>query len=63
MTQLDLKQFGESLPLGSKTKLAVKLNCDPAKITKAFNGLVRSRDFMAKLIREANEMIQEVHPA
>lgn len=63
MSSEDLKKLQDDLPTGARLKLAKKLDCDPAKITKALHGLVKSKDFMARLQAEANEIMNNERQA
>ena len=58
MSSEDLEKLKDDLPAGARLDLAKKLNCDPSKITKALHGLVKSKDFMARLQAEAIEIMR-----
>jgi len=57
MTTEQLKKLKAELPTGARRDLAIRLGCDPSKITKALDGFVKSSDFMARLQAEANRIL------
>lgn len=59
MSQNDLKSLEGKIPPGGKWELAIRLGCDPSKITKAFHGMVKSDEFLARLQAEAEKLIEE----
>jgi hypothetical protein len=60
MTSKELNKLKESLRVhsGAKYEIAVALGVDPSKITKALDGLVRSKDFMSRLQAKAQEILK-----
>lgn len=59
LSPIKLSVLVNGLPYGSKSILAKRLECDPAKITRALRGLVRSPFFLAKLRTEAKKLEAE----
>ncbi len=59
MTRKELKELSDALPIRGKTLLALDLDVDPSKITKAFYGQVKDEKFMARLQAKARKLIAE----
>lgn len=61
MSPAELKKLDEKLSAryGAKTELACQLGCDSSKITKFFRGMVKSKDFMARLQAHADKILSE----
>lgn len=57
MSTIELTNLESQLTRGDRKILASKLGVGPSKITLAFDGFVKSPDFMAKLKREAIRLI------
>ena len=57
MSASQLQHIKDQLKPGDRYKLAMALGVNPAKITWALDGLVKSKDFMDKLQREAIRLI------
>ena len=55
----DLKELIDSLPRGGKLELAILLNVDQAKITKAKHGLVRDQDFNDRIREACNKILSK----
>lgn len=56
-TNIDLAKLLDSLPRGSKRKLAVIMGCNPGRITDARDGFVMDQDFLSRLAKEAMKFL------
>lgn len=57
MDKTNLRELIDSLPRGGKLELAIRLNVDQAKITKAKHGLVRDEAFLDRLKSECKSIL------
>lgn len=57
MTTSELARKINSLPHGARVDLAVKLECDPSKISKAIRGFIRDKSFLGRLENAVDAMI------
>lgn len=54
---IDLADLLNRLPRGSKRKLAVKMGCNPGRITDAIDGFVKDQEFLSRLAKEASKFL------